>query len=60
MNLAQKMRRVIPNLTLSTDLICGFCGETDQQFFDVSFYLFRRLGLLKKLSTKMPFFLLTP
>ena len=28
LNLVQKMKTMIPTLTLSTDLICGFCGET--------------------------------
>ncbi len=26
---------MLPGLTLSTDLICGFCGETEEQFKDV-------------------------
>ena len=32
------MKSMIPTLTLSTDLICGFCGETEEQFQDVIFY----------------------
>ena len=30
--LVEKIRDRIPNVTLSTDLIVGFCGETDLQF----------------------------
>jgi MiaB-like tRNA modifying enzyme len=29
-----RFRKDIPNLTLSTDIICGFPGETDEQFND--------------------------
>jgi tRNA-2-methylthio-N6-dimethylallyladenosine synthase len=30
--LVEEMRSRIPNLALSTDVIVGFCGETDEQF----------------------------
>lgn len=30
--LTHKLRDQIPNLTISTDIIVGFCGETDEQF----------------------------
>lgn len=34
LNLAQKMKERIPNLVLSTDIIVGFPGETDEEFED--------------------------
>ncbi len=30
----QKFRKEIPNITISTDIICGFPGETEKQFED--------------------------
>jgi len=33
-NIIKKFRKNIPNLTLSTDIICGFPGETEKQFND--------------------------
>ena len=34
LNLVEKMKNKIPNLTLSTDIIVGFPGETDEEFKD--------------------------
>ena len=34
LNLVTKMKERIPNLTLSTDIIVGFPGETDEEFED--------------------------
>ena len=34
LNLVEKMKSKIPNLTLSTDIIVGFPGETDEEFED--------------------------
>ena len=34
LNLVEKMKNKIPNLTLSTDIIVGFPGETDKEFED--------------------------
>ena len=34
LNLVEKMKKTIPNLTLSTDIIVGFAGETEQDFED--------------------------
>ena len=33
-NIIKKFRKNIPNLTLSTDIICGFPGESEKQFND--------------------------
>lgn len=27
-----EVRALIPDVTLSSDFICGFCGETDEEF----------------------------
>lgn len=32
--LIQHIRERIPGVSLSTDMICGFCGETDEEFAD--------------------------
>ena len=34
LELVARFRAVIPNITISTDMICGFPGETDEQFKD--------------------------
>ncbi len=34
LDLVEKMKKEIPNLTLSTDIIVGFPGETDEEFED--------------------------
>ena len=34
LNLVSKMKKTIPNLTLSTDIIVGFAGENEQDFED--------------------------
>ncbi|MBQ3414996.1 MAG: tRNA (N6-isopentenyl adenosine(37)-C2)-methylthiotransferase MiaB [Clostridia bacterium] len=34
LNLVEKMKNKIPNLTLSTDIIVGFAGETEEDFED--------------------------
>lgn len=31
-SLIEKAREIIPNLAVSTDIIVGFCGETDEEF----------------------------
>lgn len=33
-NLIEHMRRKIPGVALSSDFICGFCDETEQEFQD--------------------------
>lgn len=34
LNLVEKMKKEIPNVTFSTDIIVGFPGETDEEFED--------------------------
>lgn len=34
MDLVNKIRDVLPDVALSSDFICGFCGETDEEFAD--------------------------
>ena len=34
LELVEKMKKIIPNLTLSTDIIVGFPGESDEEFED--------------------------
>uniref|UniRef100_A0A182QFG1 CDK5RAP1-like protein n=1 Tax=Anopheles farauti TaxID=69004 RepID=A0A182QFG1_9DIPT len=34
LNLVGEVRTTIPNVTLSSDFICGFCGETEAEFDD--------------------------
>lgn len=33
-NLISHVKSFIPNVALSSDFICGFCGETDEEFSD--------------------------
>ncbi|KAK5641966.1 hypothetical protein RI129_010513 [Pyrocoelia pectoralis] len=34
LELVSRVRSIIPNVALSSDFICGFCGETDEEFND--------------------------
>lgn len=34
LNLVTQIRDIIPDISLSSDFICGFCGETDEEFAD--------------------------
>lgn len=34
LNLVEKIRKILPNVALTGDLIMGFCGETEEQFLD--------------------------
>lgn len=34
LELVQEVRKILPDVSLSSDFICGFCGETDEEFQD--------------------------
>lgn len=34
LELVNQIREVLPDVSLSSDFICGFCGETDEEFAD--------------------------
>jgi tRNA-2-methylthio-N6-dimethylallyladenosine synthase len=34
LRLAERMRELIPGVAISTDIICGFCGETDDEYME--------------------------
>lgn len=60
LNLVQRMRSMIPNIAISTDMMCGFCGETEEQFQDVIIHLSRQFLSLMKLDMIMHFYLPIP
>ncbi|KAL1115784.1 hypothetical protein AAG570_006074 [Ranatra chinensis] len=43
LDLVERVRRVLPSVALSSDFICGFCGETDSEFED-TLSLIRQVG----------------
>lgn len=48
LNLAGLIRNIIPNVSLSTDIICGFCSETEKEFEDT-------LEIVKKVQFESAF-----
>ena len=49
LELVDHIRTTIPGVALSSDFICGFCGETDEQFEDT-------MTLIEKVRYDMAFF----
>ncbi|XP_017777292.1 PREDICTED: CDK5RAP1-like protein [Nicrophorus vespilloides] len=43
LELVDHVRRLLPNVAISSDFICGFCGETDEEFED-TLSLIERVG----------------
>ncbi|WOH10371.1 hypothetical protein DCAR_0729839 [Daucus carota subsp. sativus] len=48
LDLVQKIRRIIPDVGLSSDFICGFCGETEEEHRDT-------LSLVKAVGYEMAY-----
>eukprot|EP00186_Timspurckia_oligopyrenoides_P000148 CAMPEP_0182445744 /NCGR_PEP_ID=MMETSP1172-20130603/3766_1 /TAXON_ID=708627 /ORGANISM="Timspurckia oligopyrenoides, Strain CCMP3278" /LENGTH=606 /DNA_ID=CAMNT_0024641567 /DNA_START=1350 /DNA_END=3170 /DNA_ORIENTATION=+ len=46
--LVESLREQIPNVALSTDIICGFCGETEKEFEET-------IELMKKVQFEQAF-----
>jgi len=42
LDLVDEIREIIPNVSLTTDVICGFCGESEQDF-DATLEVIRRV-----------------
>ncbi|XP_063708226.1 CDK5RAP1-like protein [Culicoides brevitarsis] len=48
LELIDHVRSIIPNVSLSSDFICGFCGETDEEFEDT-------ISLMEKVKYNVAF-----
>ncbi|XP_047337608.1 CDK5RAP1-like protein [Impatiens glandulifera] len=48
LDLVQKIRSIIPDMGISSDFICGFCGETEEQHEDT-------ISLVKEVSYDMAY-----
>ncbi|XP_074308123.1 CDK5RAP1-like protein [Silene latifolia] len=48
LELVQKIRNIIPDVALTSDFICGFCGETEEEYADT-------LSLIKEVGYDMAY-----
>lgn len=64
LDLIHHVRQLIPDVSLSSDFICGFCGETDEEFEDtlslISEVKYNRAFLFSYSMREVRFFTIYP